>query len=67
MPSITLTFTAPQASLLAAAIGRDLALGRDATMAEAKFWFNTKARAVCENYERATAATSVTPTDMTSA
>ena len=50
MPSITITTTAGQASRLAAAVGVELGLRgtngvqRDATVAEVKDWFITKAR-----------------------
>lgn len=65
MASITLIFTTAQTNLLASAIGWELGLGRDATLAEAKTWFNLQAKGLAERYQRYQAAQTAAITDMT--
>ena len=61
MPTMTITTTAPQAARVAAAIGRDLKLGRDATAEECRQYVIAMIRAVVIAREKDVAIEAIVP------
>lgn len=63
MPTTTLTYTAAQGQRMAAAFGKYLGLGRNATEAEIKAWLIRQVRTIVLSQERAAAEAQVTLAD----